>query len=429
MNEEINMTKRELGIADTFSQISQHKISQTKAAKVLGVSVRHVQRLYSKFKTSGITSLISHHRGKPSNHQLPKILKSRIKELITCEAYTGFGPTFMCEKLKELHKIVICPETTRQLMIRGGVWEANKKKCPVVHQQRKRRARFGELIQIDGSPHAWFEDRGDPCVLIVFIDDATGRTYGSFFKSETTEAYMVTTWEYIIKNGRPLAFYSDKYGVFRINMIGCIKKESMTQFGRACKELDIGLLYANSPQAKGRVERNNKTQQDRLVKELRLKGINTIEKANQFLHNEYWDIFNQKFSVEPELKENAHRELLPEHDLEKILCYKTYRIISKNLEVQYNNTIYQIALKKPSWSLRKAKVTIIEGLTGQVYIEYKGKYLPFKIYYQQEFKGTEVNSKEIDRFLKEKRQYHVAQNHPWNQEGKAEVKKRDWAEL
>lgn len=414
MIEVVNMTKKEISRIDIFSEISQKKISQTDAAKILGISFRHLNRLYIDYKKYGIVSLISKKRGKPSNHQLSPILKAQIKELITRELYRGFKPKFMCEKLRELHGIFVCPETTRQLMIETGAWEANKKKCPIIHQQRKRRARCGELIQIDGSPHAWFEDRGKPCVLIVFIDDATGQTFGKFFESETTKAYMITTQEYIRKYGRPLTFYPDRHGIFRINRPGCLKNELITQFGRACKELDIELICANSPQAKGRVERSNQTQQDRLVKELRIAGISTIEEANQFL-NTYWERFNEKFAVAAECREDAHRKLLSEHDLEKILCYRNYRTVSKNLEIQYNNIIYQIKLEKPSWSLRRAKVEVIEGLEGQIYIKYKGQYLPFEIYSQQEFVGKEIDSKEIDQFLKPPIPRKVSNHHPWKQ--------------
>jgi hypothetical protein len=428
MNEEIHMTKREVSKADLFLEISRKKISKSKAAEILGVSERHVRRLYTEFQEKGVISLISRQRGKPSNHQLPQNLKARVMKLITYEMYEGFGPTFMCEKPKEIHNIKICPETTRQLMIRSGVWKAHRKKSPVIHQQRKRRARFGELIQIDGSPHAWLEGRGDPCVLIVFIDDATGQTYGKFFESETSEAYLITAKEYIIKYGRPLAFYPDKHGIFRINRPGCLKKELITQFGRACKELDIDLFCANSPQAKGRVERCNQTQQDRLIKELRLANVSSIEEANKFL-DKYWGVFNKKFAVAAVSKEDAHRKITPEYDLDKILCYKSERTISKNLEVQYNNTIYQIQLEKPSRNLQRAKVTIIEELNGEIHLVYKKKFLPFKIYSQQQCKGVEVNSKEIDRFLKVRAKRHVSDNHPWMQQGNAEKALRQYQRI
>lgn len=421
---EVCMTQSEISRGDIFSQISQKKITQTKAAEILGLSARHVRRLYAKFEQFGIRSLVSQQRGMPSNNQLPIGLQACISELITIELYMGFGPTFMCEKLAELHGIKVSVGTTRKLMIQSGVWDAHKKRRPVVHQQRKRRARCGELVQVDGSPHAWFEDRGDSCVLITFIDDATGRTYGRFFKSETTRAYMITAKIYFLKYGRPLAFYADKHSIFRINRPGCLKKELITQFGRACKELGISIICAHSPQAKGRVERNHQTQQDRLIKELRLRGISTIDQANEFLDTTYWNVYNNKFAVTAESPKNAHRELLPEHDLKKILSNKTQGTLSKNLEVQRNNIIYQIILESQSSCLRKAKVTIIKGLDGEVYIEHKGKNLPFKVLSRQEVCGKVVNSKDLDTFFKEKINRTVPNSHPWKQQGRAVAKRK-----
>lgn len=423
---EVCMTQPEISRGDIFSLISQKKMTQAKAAEELGLSVRHLRRLYANFKKVGILSLISQQRGKQSNHQLPSDIKVRVSELVTIELYSGFGPTFMCEKLVELHGIKISVETTRKLMIENGVWEAHKKKCPVAHQQRTRRARCGELVQVDGSPHLWFEDRGESCVLITFVDDATGRAYGRFFESETTEAYMITAKMYFLKYGRPLTFYSDKHSIFRINKPGCLKKECITQFARACKELDIDTLCAHSPQAKGRVERNHQVQQDRLIKELRLAGISTMEKANEFLDNFYWDRYNNKFAVSPASSNNAHRALLPEHDLKRILSHKKQGTLSKNLEVQSENIIYQILVEKPSWKLRKAKVTIIKGIDGDVYIEHNGKKLPFKILSRVEVCGKVINSKDIDTFFKEKKERIVPDSHPWRQRGRALAKIKQW---
>lgn len=423
---EVYMTQPEISRGDIFSKISQKKMTQLEAAEVLGLSDRHIRRLYAKFKEFGIISLVSQQRGKPSNHQLANGLKAQISELVTIELYQNFGPTFMSEKLEERHGIKISVETTRKLMIQNSVWEVHKRKSPVIHQQRKRRARRGELVQIDGSPHAWFEDRGDRCALISFVDDATGQTYGRFFKSETTLAYMITAKIYFLKYGRPLAFYSDKHSIFRINKPGCLKKELITQFGRACKELDIETICANSPQAKGRVERNNQTQQDRLVKELRLAKICTMDEANRFLDDVYWNVYNDKFAISPESSKDAHRELLQEHELKRILSYKKQGTLSKNLEVQCDNVIYQIVSEKPSWRLRKAKVTITKGMDGEVFIEYKGRNLPYKIYSGQEVCGKEVDSKEIDTFFHEKKTQKVAYNHPWNQQGRAVAKMKQY---
>ena len=416
------MTQPEVSRGDIFSEISQKKLTKRKAAEQLGLSERHLARLYAEFLKFGIVSLASKQRGQPSNHQLPVGLKAQLSELVTIELYLGFGPTFMCEKLHERHGIEISIETTRKLMIQNGVWVPHKKKRPVIHQQRKRRARCGELVQIDGSPHAWFEDRGDLCVLISFVDDATGRTYGRFFKTETTRAYMITARVYFSKYGRPLAFYSDKHSIFRINRPGCLKKDLITQFGRACKELEIDPICAHSPQAKGRVERNNQTQQDRLVKELRLEGINAMDEANVYLDEVYWDKYNNQFAILPESSKDAHRKLLPEHNLKKILSYKQQGTLSKNLEVQCDNVIYQIVQKNPSRRLQRAKVTIIKTIEGEIYIEHNGKNLPFKVFSKQEICGKIIDSKKIDTFFKEKKTTKVSFSHPWNKEGRARAK-------
>ena len=406
------MTEQEQLREKICLQIAQKKLSQLEAAAVLEISLRQVQRLYAAFLKDGVVGLASKKRGRASNNQLQPVVKARVLELITCERYKDFRPTFMCEKLEQLHGIKISIETTRRFMRESGVWIEKVQKSPVIHQQRKRRARFGELVQIDGSPHDWFEGRRDKCCLIVYIDDATGQTYGKFFESETTDAYMTVTAEYIKKYGRMEAVYSDKHGKFRINIPGCIHKENLTQFGRALKELDITLICANSPQAKGRVERANQTLQDRLVKEMRLAGINDIEGANEFLPA-FWEVYNEKFAVKPVDPRDAHRELLPEQDLEKILCKKEYRKVSKNLEVQYKNVVYQINMGKPirGRGLIRARVTVLETLKGEISIEYQGKPLQFQQYAQQEFQGEVVTSKEIDRFLKEKTHRKLSHNH------------------
>jgi hypothetical protein len=412
----VYMTESELSRGQICVLISEKRITQAKAAEILNISNRHMRRLYYIFKKDGMKALASKKRGQSSNNKLPLATRGRLLEIVTCERYSGFGPTLMCEKLQELHGISVSRETVRQIMIESGVWGAKKVKCPVIHQQRQRRVRFGELIQIDGSPHTWFEDRADPCDLIVYIDDATGHVFGKFCKAETTEAYMRVTKEYIEKYGRPLACYSDKHGIFRINRPG-IRRENLSQFGRALKELDIQLIYANSPQAKGRVERAFQTLQDRLIKELRLAGISSIDDGNEFLES-YWNKYNAQFSHSPSDPCNAHRDLLLEHNLDRILCYKEYRTVSKNMEIQYKNKIYQLILEKGLKPLRGAKIVVLENLDGEVALEYQGKMLPFRTHNIEDY-NEEKTAKEIDQFLREKKPYKPARNHPWNQEGRA----------
>lgn len=419
------MTKKEIDRVEILIRVGQKKLKQAHAAIELGLSLRQVRRLYKRYKANGITALASLRRGKPSNNKLAKITQVRVTEIVTNPLYTGFGPTLMAEKLEELHNIKISHETVRQLMIQNEVWSTTKEKRPVIHQQRQRRARAGELVQIDGSPHAWFEGRGERCDLLVFIDDATGRTYGMFVESETTAGYMQATLEYIKLYGKPLAMYSDKHSIFRINNGHGTRKENFTQFGRALEELDIDLIFANSPQAKGRVERANKTLQDRLIKEMRLAGINNIAEGNKFL-SKYWDKHNKRFAVLARCPEDAHRKIGLEIDLEGILCHKEERTITKNLEFQFENKIYQVMTEKPCKSLIKAKVTVIRRQNGALSFEIKGKPLRVQKYSEQMSSGPEVSSKELERYVKPPRNRKVSINHPWNQEGRAEARIREY---
>lgn len=334
----VYMKKREIDRLNLCQKVHEKRMSKILAARELKVSYRQFLRIYGMWEQHGVSALPHKSLGKPGNRKLSKIHKAQTLEIITLPQYQGFKPTFMCEKLYELHGINVSKETLRQWMIEEGVWEAKctKAKSPV-HQRRLRRARYGELLQIDGSPHAWFEERGDPCSLLVFIDDATGTTTGKFYPQETALAYMDLLHKYIKDHGKPLALYSDKFSVFRVNRPGCLKKELITQFGRICKDLEVELICANSPQAKGRVERMNQTLQDRLIKEMRLKGIKNIEEGNRFLE-EYWPVHNNKFCVPPRCSINAHRKVFLEQNIENVICIKESRVLTKNLEFQYNKS-------------------------------------------------------------------------------------------
>jgi transposase len=418
------MTKQEMHRVEVLIKVSHKKLKQVQAAIELGLSLRQVRRLYRQYKACGIAALASLKRGKPSNNKLTQAIRSRVAEIVTNPLYTGFGPTLMTEKLEELHHIKISRESVRQLMIQNEVWSACKKKRPVIHQQRQRRARSGELVQIDGSPHAWFEERGERCDLLVFVDDATGRTYAKFVEAETTNGYMYAMLEYIGLYGKPLAVYSDKHAIFHINHGNGTKKENFTQFGRALRELDIDLIFANSPQAKGRVERANKTLQDRLIKEMRLAGVKNIEEGNKFL-SQFLGKYNKRFAVHARCPEDAHRKIVPKEDLEGILCTKHERTISKNLEFQFENEIYQIRAEKPCKSLIKAKVTAIRRLDGTLSFECNGKPLAVQKYAEQKAPVHELSSKEIDYHFDHRIGHKPSKNHPWNQEGRAKARQRE----
>ncbi len=414
------MSAEEISRVQVLQQLVEGKLKAHEAAKQLGRSGRQVRRLKKAFKRGKTKAIVSKKRGRPSHHQLNPEVKQRALALLH-EHYADFGPTLAHEKLTERHGLKLGRETVRQLMIEAGLWQPHKAKRPVLHPLRERRARFGELVQIDGSPFDWFEGRAPACTLLVFIDDATGQLLELWFTpAETTFSYLEATEHYLQHYGKPLAFYSDKYGVFRINKRNTLEPEALTQFGRALQELEIELICANSPQAKGRVERANGTLQDRLVKEMRLRGISGIDAGNAYLE-EFRADFNRRFGRPPRQAGDAHRPLLPKDDLARILAIQEERTLSKNLTLQYARQLYQIQTTRPSYALRHAKVMVCENRQGEVTILYKGKPLAYQIAFVQAQQASEVPSKLIDMAVEQahtkrtkKRKAHIPpEDHPW----------------
>lgn len=407
------MSKKELDRCKLMHSLKEKIISQYEVAERLGITTRQVRRLKTLYQTNGAEGLISKKRGRPSNRRLPAKFRDKTMSLIF-KHYKDYGPTFAQEKLEEKHRIKLSVESLRQWMIEAEIWKAKKAKKPLIHQMRLRRSRYGELVQIDGSPHDWFEGRGPSCTLLVYIDDATG-CLGQllFIPSETTEGYFKATRAYVEKHGRPQAFYSDKYCVFRVNQKEAQSGDGMTEFGRLLKRLEIELICANTPQAKGRVEKANQTLQDRLVKEMRERGISTMEDANEYVPK-FIEKFNKKFGVEPRLKEDMHRALDREKNTEEIFSYYQTRSLSKNLGFQYKNILYQVQSEKMSRRLRKAKVTILEDFGGKIKVTYKGKILEVVPYGEREEPEKIVASKEIDpslNWITKRRKPHM--KHPW----------------
>jgi hypothetical protein len=302
-------------------------------------------------------------------------------------------------------------------MIAEGLWKPKRAKKPSTHQLRERRACFGELVQIDGSDHDWFEGRGPKCTLLVYIDDATGQLLELWFvPDETFFAYCEASHHYFERNGKPVAFYSDKHGIFRVNQPRPLGTTSgLTQFGRAMQELDIQIICANSAQAKGRIERANQTLQDRLVKELRLRGISDMQAGNAFLP-EFREDFNRRFAVAPRSNHNAHRPLLKSENLDLILTHQKAGSLSKNLTVQSNQVIYQIQSDRPDYALRNAQVTLCENAKGEVTILYNNKPLAYSIFHKSPRQAEVVDTKTLDRQIKPPKP--PAPNHPWRQYGR-----------
>jgi len=331
----ITMTMREVDRFKVIQAVSEARLKPGQAAERLGLGVRQVERLVARYDAAGVAGLVSGKRGRPGNHQLPAGKAQRALALIR-ERYGDFGPTLACEKLHECHGIRLAVETVRTLMTAAGLWVPRKDRPPRVHQPRNRRACLGELIQLDGSDHRWFENRAPACTLLVFIDDATGRLMTLHFTAtESTFSYFEALSKYLGTHGKPVAFYSDKASVFYVKDRSATAGKGVTQFGRALYELNIDAFCANTSQAKGRVERANLTLQDRLVKELRLRGISTWEAANAWAPSFVAD-FNRRFGKPPRSDHDAHRLLRDDEDLRQILAYRVPRKVTNSLTVQYD---------------------------------------------------------------------------------------------
>ena len=408
MEELLSMSTKELMRLEVMQKLLDKRMGQKEAAGMLGVSVRQVKRLLRGYRDSGAKGLVSKRRGRASNNRLPEEKRQRVLDLLRSK-YRGFGPTLAREKLVEMEGLQISDERVRQLMMEEGLWKAKKARKLEVHQMRERRACFGELVQIDGSSHDWFEGRAAACSLLVLIDDATGRLGElRFVESESFFSYCQAASGYLTRHGKPSAFYSDKHGVFRVNLPSAGTSDALTQFGRAMQELQIQIICANTPQAKGRVERANQTLQDRLPKELRLRGISSWEAGNAYLP-EFIQDFNRRFAVAPRSSLDAHRPLTPKDNLAHILTWQETRILSDNLTIQFNKVVYQIQTHRPTYAMRRAPVTVCLDQHANIQILYKGKPLQYSIFHQQARQAQVVDSKHIDQALSNK----PAPDHPW----------------
>ncbi len=351
------------------------KLRQGEAAERLGVSIRQFKRLVRAWKQDGDAGLVSRQRGRLSNHRLPEVTVQQIEQHLQA-TYPDFGPTLAAEKLAERDGIVVSRETVRHIQIRLGLHKPKRRRRRRIFQSRTRRSRFGDLVQIDGSPHEWLEGRGPRCTLIVFIDDATSRLLGlRFVPAETTAAYNATLRACILEHGRPLAFYSDRHGIFRVNAKDAESGDGKTEFGRVVERLGIELINAHTPQAKGRVERSNQTFQDRLIKEMRLAGINSMEAANSFLPS-YIIKWNEKFAVPPHDATSACRPWTKTADeLDDDLARREERKLTKALTFSTGGTKFCVKTRGPGTALRGATVTLYHYADGRMGVHYKDRTL------------------------------------------------------
>lgn len=380
-----------------LKEVKEGFLTQVEAGQRLGLSERQIRRLLKRL-ACGTVAIKSKNNG--GNRAFQTTFKTLVLETVR-DRYYDFGPTFAAEKLRTSEGLNINKETLRQWMMEEGFWKGRTRKQARIHQRRERRPRFGELVQIDGSHHDWFEGRGPKCCLLVFIDDATSKIIGlRFEEAETTLGYMRLIEQHLQIYGRPMAYYSDKHSVFKTTREQCVDgRFQPTQLHRALRALQIELIYAHSSEAKGRVERVNLTLQDRLVKELRLAGIHTIEAANAFVPT-FLALHNPRFAVEASHPEDAHRALHHTAEvLKRILSVHAQRKLSKNLEFSFDTNLYQINTPGKGYRLRHSAVTLHQHMDGSQEVLLGMEPLAFKVLPKRHEVPHQADSKDINPLM------------------------------
>jgi len=372
----IMVRQKELKRLHVIHKVIEEAITQRQAAEIISLSERQIRRIVKRIRDEGDGGIQHRLRGRQCNRKLPKKLTDRIVELYR-QKYKGFGPTLTSEKLSEDDGISVSKETVRTYLIESGEWKKDRKSR--THRRwRPRKDHCGEMLQMDGSHHDWFEARGSKCVLMAYIDDATGRVYGRFYEYEGTIPAMDSFKRYIRKYRIPMSIYFDRHTTYKSPSEPTIEDEingtePLSEFGRALTELGVKLIHAYSPQAKGRIERQFKTLQDRLVKELRLRGISTIEEANKFLDKTFWADYNRRFMVKALHEEDIHRAIPTGTNLDEILCVRTDRPVRNDNTIAHNKKLYQLKESFP----KKIKVRVEERVNGSMLIIYQGRRIKY----------------------------------------------------
>ncbi|PIY58530.1 MAG: ISNCY family transposase [Candidatus Yonathbacteria bacterium CG_4_10_14_0_8_um_filter_43_17] len=425
MDMNITMSLTEIKKYDIIKKVIGKELNGSEAAEMLGLTVRHVRRLKRKVDKNGIKGLIHGNRGKPSNRRMPDNEKSKIADLIR-EHYSDFGPLLATEKLAERHKINRDKSTVRSIMIKEGIWTPKAKKKETHREWRQRKACKGEMIQYDGSYDHWFEDRGGEVCLLASIDDADSNVRARFDEHEGVEPTFNFWRGYIEHYGKPNSIYVDKFSTYSMNhKLAKENPDTLTQFERAMKELNIGIIHAHSPQAKGRVEKLFKTLQDRLTKELRLNGISTIKEANEFLEKVFLPKFNAKFMVEPRSKADLHKKLNEQekNKLDPIFSRQYRRVVGNDFTVSHKKNCYQLEKIQPT-TIYKQDIVIVEEQIGQaIRFRLRGKYLNYKLLPE---KPKKINSSKNNlQWVIPRSTAHIPPaNHPWRQISNIEYLKK-----
>jgi hypothetical protein len=409
------MSRKEARRLYVIRKVLDGEIKQVEAAGILSMSTRQIRRIVERIREAGDEGVIHKLRGEESNRKTASRVKDKIIRLYR-KKYEGFGPTLAAEKFQELEGITISDETLRLWLIDSGDWQKARKR--VQHRRwRERKGHQGEMVQLDGSHHDWFEGRGPKCVLMGYIDDATGEVFARFYEYEGTRPAMESFRLYTKKYGLPLSVYLDQHTTYKSpkKEPSWAEKESLSQFERAMEELGVKVIHAYSPQAKGRIERLFGTFQDRVVKEMRLKGIKSIEEANVFLET-YLPEYNNRFAVEPRESADLHRKVPKGLNLHSILCIKLERRLNNDFTVAYDNKFYQIEDK-----VKTEAVIVEERLDGTMAITHNGVVLTFKELPERPKKQKRLS------IPKKRAPIKPPVNHPWNKSKNKTWKRNNWA--
>lgn len=413
----IAMSSKEITRYEIIKDLVDNKINGTEASLKIGLSVRQIKRLKKKVKDGGAKGLIHKSRGKSGNRKIDDKIIEKIRNLLKGR-YSDFGPTFASEKILEIHGMKLNKETTRQIMIEEKLWNPRLKKKNGEHRQwRERKENFGGMEQFDGSYENWFEGRSPVCCLLASIDDATGKISKAKFAQSEGVAPVFDFWkEYVSDIGKPISLYLDRFSTYKQNMKSLSDDpKALTQFQRAMEtDLNIKIIHAHSPQAKGRIERLFKTLQDRLIKEMRLKNICSVEEGNRFLEEEFIPDFNKRFSVPARNKNDLHKKLndIEKENLDKIFSIQNYRIVCNDFTIRFNGQWFQLLKDQPTLILRKDKVLISENLEGKIFISLRKKNLNYKVLPERPKKENKKKAVALSREWKR-----PAIDHPWRQCG------------
>lgn len=411
----ISMTEKELSRYDVVKELIDKKINGTDASKQLGLSLRQVMRLKCSIIRFGVEGLIHKSRGRKSNRKLDPDIIEKVSSLLK-EKYYDFGPTFASEKLKEDDKINIGKETVRTLMTNLGLWTIKPRKISKIDRAwRPRKDNYGEMQQFDGSYHKWF-GKEESCLLLS-VDDATGKiSHAKFDINEGTTAVFKFWLEYFNKNGFPLSIYLDKFSTYKVNHKNAVdNKDMLTQFQRAMQQAGVRPIVAHSPEAKGRVERMNKTLQDRLVKELRLAKIITIKEANMFLE-EYIPKFNAKFAVIPNRRKNLHKKIAKtmKDKLIQIFSIQNARIVNNDYTIRFESQYLQLDRIQTTTVYKKDKVVVEKHLDGEIKLRMRNYYLNYIVLPERPRKEIDIKLPALTR--QKQGGYKPPANHPWRKQ-------------